>query len=184
MKKILIAIDNDFIREAYSEVFKREGFEVSETKSGVEALDLAGKKKPDVILADIVFAGMEKFELLEKLKKELSTKDIPVVIFAQLERRENRRKAMELEAKDFITAAGVSPIGVVRKVRIILGEQKSYRIKILKESDGIKELVKDLNCDTDLQCPKCGSNLEMCLIRDLSAGKSHFIISFVCPECS
>ena len=183
MKKILIAIDNDFLREGYLRVFEKEGFEVLGTKSGIMALDLVKEEKPDVILSDIVFAGMREFELLEKLKKDFYTKDIPVIIFAQLERRENRQKAMELEAEDFVTAAAISPNELVRRVRIILGEQRSYRIRILRGSDDVKRLVNDLNYSSDLKCPKCRSNMELCLMRDLSVGNSHFIISFVCSKC-
>ncbi|MFH1656766.1 MAG: response regulator [Candidatus Nealsonbacteria bacterium] len=183
MKKILIAIDNDFIRETYEEVFKTEGFEVFVTKSGIEAIDLAKEKKPDVIMADIAFDGMKDFELLEKFKKDQSLKGIPVIVFAQLEQREVRQKAMDLEARDFITAAGVAPGEVVRRVKIILGEQKSYRIKI-QMSEDISRLQRDLEFPGEgLKCSKCGATLELYLIRDLIIGNNHFITSFVCPEC-
>jgi len=183
MKKILIAIDNDFIREAYSEVFKKEEFTVLETKKGKKALDLAKKEKPDVALLDILLSEIGGFELLEVFKKENSTKKIPVVIFTQLEKRQDRQKAMELEAKDFVTAASISPTEIIRRVKIVLGEQKSYRLKVSKDTNAIKELMKDLDYRPDLSCSKCGANLELCLIRDLSKGRSHFIVSFVCPNC-
>lgn len=184
VRKILIAIDNDFIRGAYLEVFKRKEFEVMETKNGKKALDLAKKEKPDIILADILLSEMGGFELLKNLKKEDSTKEIPVIIFAQLEKKEDRQKAIELEAKDFITAASVSPIQVIRKVKIALGQQKSYRLKISKDSDDIKELMEDLGYGPDLKCQKCGSNLVLYLIRDLSKGEKHFILSIICPQCN
>ena len=46
--------------------------------------------------------------------------------------------------KDFIIGALVSPAEAVRKVKIILGEQKSYRLEIKKDLYNAKELIKDL----------------------------------------
>lgn len=182
--KILIAIDNDFIRETYSEVFKTENFEVLETKKGKEALVLSKEEKPDIILVDIGLSEIGGFELLKTLKEETSTKKIPVIIFAQFEKKEDREKAMELEAKDFIAAASVSPTEVIRKVKIALGEQRSYRISMLKDLHDARELITDLGYSDDFKCPKCGSDLLLCLIRDLSKGEKYFILSVICPECN
>ena len=183
MKKILIAINDDFVRETYLEVLKQSNFEVLGTKNGKEALNLAKNEKPNLIVADILLSEIGGFSLLEELRKEDSTKRIPVIIFAQIERKKDREKAMELEAKDFITAAKVTPIDAVRRVRIALGEQKSYQIAIQKNLYNAKELISDFGYNYDLKCPKCGSDLILYLIRDLSKGEKYFIISFICPEC-
>ena len=186
MKKILIAIDNDFARNTYVEIFKIEKFNVLEAKDGEKALNLIKKEKPDVILIDIFLSKIGGFEILEQVKKENSLKDIPVVIFSRYVRKQNKEKAMKLEAKDFIGGASVSPNQVIRKIKIVLGEQKSYRIKISDETDNIN-IVKGLMCDLgyapNMKCPKCGSKFVICLIRNLSVGKNNFILSFVCPKC-
>ncbi len=71
MRKILIAVNNEFIRETYSEVFKAENFEVFRARDGKEALDLVKKEKPDIIIADIALSEMGGFELLEELGAEI-----------------------------------------------------------------------------------------------------------------
>ncbi|MBZ9577895.1 response regulator [Patescibacteria group bacterium] len=182
--KVLIAIDNNFIRETYSEVFKTENFEVLETKKGKEALALSKEEKPDIVIADIALSEIGGFKLLKTLKEETSTEKIPVIIFAQFEKKEDRRKAMELEAKDFIAAASVSPVEVIRKVKIALGKQRSYRISMPKDLHDARELITDLGYSYDFKCPKCGSDLLLCLIRDLSKGEKYFILSVICPECN
>ena len=96
MKKIIIAINNDFIRETYLEVFKGEGFEVLQTKNGKEILNLAKEEKPDLIIIDIDLPEIGGFEILEIIKKEEATQKIPVIIFTQIEKKENRMKAIEL----------------------------------------------------------------------------------------
>lgn len=183
MKKILIAIDSDFVRDAYSEVFQKEGYEVLSTKNGKEALTLAQKEKPNVILADVVLSEIGGFKLLKSLKEEKTTQRIPVIIFAQLERKEDRTKAIELEANDFISGASVSPAEVIRRVKIVLGEQKTYRLAIQKNLLDVKELIKDLGYGLDFKCPKCGSDLVLYLMRDLSKGENYFKASFICSKC-
>lgn len=183
MKKVLIAIDNDFIREIYEEVFKEENFEVLKIKQGKVALDLAKKEKPDVIIADIGLSELGGFKLLKSLKEDLLTKRIPVIIFAQFEKKEDRIKAMEFEAIDFVTAAQVTPAEVVRKVKIALGEQRSYRIFPQKNLYNAKELITDLGYTYDFKCSDCGSDLVFHLIRDLTRGEKYFILSVICPDC-
>ncbi len=180
--KILIAVDNDFIREAYYEVLTKENFSVLETKDGKEALSLIKKEKPDAVLLDVLLSEMGGFEVMEAMKKDEDIAQIPVIIFAQLERREDKLKAMELEAKDFISAANVSPVEVIRRIKILLGAQKSYTIEPKKTED-LEELVKDLGGDAQLKCSKCGKDKKIHLIRDLSRGQNEFILSFVCPKC-
>lgn len=184
MKKILIAIKNAFVRETYSEVFKEKDFKVFSAQNGKEALDLVKKEKPDIILADVGLPEIGGFELLETLKKDPTTQKIPVIIFAQIGKKLNRTKAMELEAKDFITSAECTPLEVIRRVKIALGEQRSYRISMLKHMHDGKELITDLGHSYDFKCPECGSDLLLYLIRDLSKGEKHFILSVVCPECN
>jgi len=183
MKKILIAINNEFIRETYSEVFKEDNFEVFTARKGEEAIDLAKSELPDIIIADIELSKIGGFKLIKILRENDSTKKIPVIIFCQIEKEEDRAKAMKLEVKDFITAVVITPIEVVRRVKIALGEQKSYRIFPQKNLYNAKELITDLGYTYDFKCSECGKDLVFYLIRDLSKGEKYFILSVICPEC-
>ena len=183
MKKILIAIDNNFIREVYSKVFADEKLDVLETKSGKEALDLAKKETPDIILADASLSEMGGLELLESLKKETLTKKIPIIIFTQSEREGDRKKAMELEAKDFIVGDLMPPLEVLLRVKTHLGEEKTYQLAISKDLKEAKDLAKDLEYNPNLICPKCNTPLHLFLIRDFTKGRNYFKISFICPRC-
>lgn len=184
VKKIIIAIKNDFLRQTYFEIFQKEGFLVFKTGNGKEAFNLAKKEKPDIILADVALSELDGFGLMEKLKKEESTQRIPVVVYAQFERKEDKIRAIELEAKDFITAADVTPFETIRRVKIALGEQKSYRVAIQYNLYNAKELVQDLSDTENFQCPKCGTSLILYLIKDLSRGENQYKVSLICPKCS
>jgi hypothetical protein len=100
-----------------------------------------------------------------------------------MEKTEDRKKSIELDAKDFIGAATVTPLEAIRRVQIALGEQKSYRLVIQKNLYNAKEFISDFGLSYDLKCPKCGVDLVLYLIRDLSKGEDYFKISFICPEC-
>ncbi|MDD2731711.1 MAG: response regulator [Candidatus Pacebacteria bacterium] len=177
-KRIIIGINNDSIRDSYSDVFKKD-FKIFAAKDGIKLIDLAKKQKPDLVIADISLSHKGGFEIL----KELNKKKIPIVIFAPYEKEEERKKAIELEAKDFVSPDQTSPFELLRKVKIILGQQKSYRLNLMADSDNIKKLMKDLGYKPKLKCDKCNSDIILYLIRDFSKGESHFIVSFICPKC-
>jgi len=182
LKKILLAIENDFTRKVYSRVSREEGFEVFETNNGREALILAKEKIPDIILADVSLPEVGGFDLIKILRAENVTKRIPVMIFSNVGKEEDRNRALELEAKDFIVGIFTTPLDIVLRTKFHLGEQKTYRLKVSIRDEKIKELAKDLNYP-GLICHRCGSELILFLMRDLSKGKNYFKVSFICPNC-
>lgn len=183
MKKILIALNNEFLRETYSQAFIAKNFEVLKAKDGEEAFNLYQTEQPDIIIIDINLSIISGFELLKKIREIKHFNRVPVIIFSQIEKKEDRMQAIDLEANDFITGSTSTPSEVVRRVFIIMGEQKSYRLMVQKNLYNAKELITDFGYTYDLKCPKCGSDLILYLIRDLSKGEDYFKISFICPSC-
>ena len=79
-KKILIVDENDDCREALGASIKSLGYEVFEAATGPEAVDKASSTRPDLIMMDLRLPGMSGDEATVRLKKNLSTRHIPVVI--------------------------------------------------------------------------------------------------------
>src|SRR5215475_4092336 len=79
-KKILIADENDACRQSLGMSIKSLGYEVVEAATGPEAIDKASSMRPDLILMDLRLSGMNGDEATARLKKNLSTRNIPVVI--------------------------------------------------------------------------------------------------------
>ncbi len=77
-KKILIVDDEESIREPLKEMLVRNGYEVIMAEDGKKGLDEARKKKPDLVLLDVNMPKMDGFKVLEELKKDKKTADIPV----------------------------------------------------------------------------------------------------------
>lgn len=81
MKKILVIDDEPAILSLCSDLFTREGFTVLSASNGLDGIDLAGSKTPDLILLDIKMPGIDGMETLFRLKNDLRTKDIKTVFF-------------------------------------------------------------------------------------------------------
>ncbi|MGL1893428.1 MAG: response regulator [Spirochaetaceae bacterium] len=71
--------------------------------NGFDALESASEQLPDLILLDIMMPGMDGFEVCEKLKSNVKTKDIPVVFLTAMGELKDKTKGFKLGAVDFIT---------------------------------------------------------------------------------
>ncbi len=181
MQKILIAIKDNFTRNLYKEVLEQQGYNVLIAEEQDKLLVWTNLENPNVILLDIGFFSKEDSE--KKFLNQIIQKNIPVIAFSQFNTQENKERGMDLLAKDFISSSEVSPSLVLRKIKTILGEEKSYQINIdLENHDGLK-LVEDILGEKDINCPKCNQTMVLYLIRDLSQGSNYYKVSIKCPNC-
>ncbi len=79
-KKILVADDEVHIIHVVAIKFRNNGYEVISADNGAEAYELACKEKPDIIVTDYQMPVMTGLELVEKLRENDQTKDIPVIL--------------------------------------------------------------------------------------------------------
>ncbi len=122
MKTILFIEDESTLQKTLGEVLMRENFKVANALNGQAGLELALKIKPDLILLDLILPKMDGFEVLERLKKNPETKDIPVIILTNLERTEDVDKALELGATTYLVKANYDLKEVIEKVKQTIGK--------------------------------------------------------------
>ena len=79
-KKILIVDSNDAFRESLRAFVQDMGHEVFEAATGQEAIDKACSIHPDLIMMDVRLPGMNGDEVTARLKRNMSTRNIPVII--------------------------------------------------------------------------------------------------------
>jgi CheY-like chemotaxis protein len=79
-KKILVVDSNDAFRESLRKFITGLGHEVLEAATGPEAIEKASSLHPDLIMMDVRLPGMNGDEVTVRLKKNMSTRHIPVVI--------------------------------------------------------------------------------------------------------
>ena len=118
MKKILIVDDQSFIRTVLKgQLEKIEDLAVVEAANGNEAMGKAKVSKPDLILLDIVMPRKDGLQVLEDLKSNPSTQNIPVIVVSSHSEKEKMDKAMELGAKKFIDKANMNTIDFAELVK-------------------------------------------------------------------
>ena len=158
---ILLVDDDEAIRSMYADLFRNNGYKVIEAEDGVEGLDIATKESPiDVIFTGIIMPRMDGFQLVQSLKEYTETADIPVVVNSHLGREEDRKKMVELGARDFIVQGVTSPNDALRRVIQCMGKGE-YTIGIVPDKfEGLK-FLQDNKLPIDLKCPKCGEELAL-----------------------
>jgi two-component system cell cycle response regulator DivK len=83
-KTILIVEDNELNMKLFHDLIQAHGYNILQTKDGMEALKLARQHKPDLILMDIQLPGMDGLEATVMLKQGDATRAIPVIALTAL----------------------------------------------------------------------------------------------------
>ncbi|MBI5178801.1 MAG: response regulator [Nitrospinae bacterium] len=100
--KVLLVDDDKADRVLFRHFVNRTDVEILEAASGHEALALLENERPSVVLADVNMPGMDGLELLERIRANQRTKDIPVIIVTGDMHMETREKSFRLGADDFV----------------------------------------------------------------------------------
>lgn len=103
MEKVLVIDDNEQNREIMKDLLSTWGYEVCIAVNGFEAFDQVCKYNPDVILLDVMLPGMNGFEVCKKLKKNVSTHNIPVIMLTVLNEVEDRIRGFNVGADVFLS---------------------------------------------------------------------------------
>ncbi|MFZ1530288.1 MAG: response regulator transcription factor [Ferruginibacter sp.] len=131
-KKILIADDEPDILEILQYNLRSEGYDVVLAKNGIEAIDLAKKENPDLIILDIMMPGKTGIEACNILRSIPEFKETLIIFLTALSDEATEIKGLETGADDYLTKP-VSPRVLVSKVNALfrrLGKQDTAVIKI------------------------------------------------------
>jgi len=115
-KKILFIEDESALQKTFGDMLTQEGYEMISALDGETGLRLAREEKPDLILLDLILPGVHGFDVLKKLKEDLETRQIPVIILTNLEDMESIEKALSLGATTFLVKASYTLEEVLEKI--------------------------------------------------------------------
>jgi diguanylate cyclase (GGDEF)-like protein len=101
--EILVVDDTYASLKLITELLLSEGYQVRPADNGGLALASTAAKAPDLILLDIQMAGMNGFEVIQNLKKQEKSRDIPIIFLSAVTEAEQRVMGLKLGAVDFIT---------------------------------------------------------------------------------
>ncbi len=104
---VLIVDDDPDLVETVSMLLESKGFEVGKAYDGIEAEDSIKKRRPDVLVLDVMMPRKNGYQLCKELKASKWTKDIPVIMLTAVgdavpTTTYSHADAMTLEAEDFI----------------------------------------------------------------------------------
>lgn len=132
---ILVVEDEEDILELVKYNLVREGYQVEGATTGEEGLALARKRKPDLVLLDLMLPGLDGLEVCKSLKKDAGTEGIPVIMLTAKGEEADVVTGLELGAEDYITkpfsprvlAARVKTV-LRRRTRLEVGEGEVLKI--------------------------------------------------------
>jgi len=115
-KDILVVEDDQFLVKVYMSKLKKEGYDVRIAYDGNEGIAEVEKKKPDIILLDLILPGMDGFEVLKKIKEKANLNKVPIIILSNLGQSEDIKRGEELGADDYFVKANTSLSAIIEKI--------------------------------------------------------------------
>lgn len=114
--RILVAEDEDKLRDIVLKYLKREGYEGFGAADGEEALDLWAEKQPDCIILDVTMPKMDGFEVLKEIRE---TDNVPVIMLTARREEEDKIQGFEVGADDYVTKP-FSPRELMVRIKALL----------------------------------------------------------------
>ncbi|MBQ3293943.1 response regulator [Candidatus Saccharibacteria bacterium] len=121
MSKIMVVEDDQSLREIYSIRLTAEGYEVVSAGDGEEALAMAVKERPDLVLSDVMMPKISGFDMLDILRSTPETKDIKVIMMTALSSDDQRKRGENLGADKYLVKSQVGIEDVIAAVHEVLG---------------------------------------------------------------
>jgi len=152
LKRILIVDDNEQIREIIGEMLESFGYEYEMASDGIEALAKV-KLDVDLVLCDVIMPKMDGFEVVRRIRNQNEFRDLPIIMVTSLASKEDRLRAVESGANDFI----VKPIDPTElKVRtdsllrmkeiqdIIKRHKEELEQKVQKRTESLRKTLDEM----------------------------------------
>ncbi len=138
--RILVADDDANVHQSLNAYFRREGYQMISAYDGNDALALARKSRPDMMILDIMMPGMDGLMVCRELRKE---SNLPIIMLTAKGEEFDKLLGLELGADDYITKP-FSPREVLARVKAVL-----RRMHEMSATEKGSHLVVD-NLDIDM----------------------------------
>ena len=122
MTKIMLVEDDKSLREIYGVRLLAEGYDIVSAGDGEEALAMAIKERPQLIVSDVMMPKISGFDMLDILRSTTETRNIKVIMMTALSSEEQRQRGEQLGADRYLVKSQVGIEDVVRVVHEVLGD--------------------------------------------------------------
>lgn len=146
-----------------------DGVRLLAATSGREALSLAQKRPPDLILLDVMMPGMDGYEVLKRLKEHTATRDVPVIFVTAMSDSVDEARGLALGAVDYIAKPFVVPVLKARVNNHLELKRKSDLLAQLALVDGLTGVANRRQMELTLEsewarCLRNGCPLSVIMI--------------------
>lgn len=125
MSKVMIVEDDDSLREIYAIRLTAEGYAVVSAHDGEEALAVAVRERPDLIISDVMMPKISGFDMLDILRSTPETANIRVIMMTALSSEDQRERGEGLGADRYLVKSQVGIEDVVNTVHDVLGDRST-----------------------------------------------------------
>jgi two-component system phosphate regulon response regulator PhoB len=145
MYSVLIAEDENDIRDLISYNLERESIDTLLAKDGLEALNVAKERGADLIILDLMLPLMDGFSVFKELRLDSRTKDIPVIMLTAKAQLDDVIAGLEMGADDYLTKP-FSPKELVLRVKALLRRVNTTSSKSILNSNKLRLDKNTLEC--------------------------------------
>jgi CheY-like chemotaxis protein len=123
-EKILIVDDDIDTLRLVGLMLQRQGYQIVAANHGSQALRMAKNEAPDLILLDIMMPEMDGYEVTRRLRKDTTTRDIPIILFTAKSQPIDRATGLEAGADNYLIKP-IQPDQLFTQVREILNKKRA-----------------------------------------------------------
>jgi len=199
-KTILIVEDQPGFRRIYWDVLASAGYEVLDAEDGEKGWAMAKSLKPNLILLDLGLPILDGFEVLKRIRGDVATRAIPVIIFSVLGEKKDIQRGMELGANDYTVKGFYTPRQILGKIKELLDKEPptdlaqpvavpiqpaSFKVRMMADWGEEPRLCAELGMALGHPCPHCNTEMVMELIPDFQHTEGHWFSGHLtCTSCS
>ena len=122
---ILVAEDDDVLRDVYVKKFSLAGFKLRTVKNGAEAIQEIEREKPELLILDLNMPVLDGFAVLEKFPK--GQRDFPIIILSNFGDAKNKERGVQLGADDFFIKSEMTIKTLLEKVNTLMKAKEMWQ---------------------------------------------------------
>ena len=137
--KVLVVEDQKDLRSHLSKILQMH-YRVDEAENGVEGLEKASSSLPDIIISDVMMPEMDGFTFCDKLRKNVITSHIPIIMLTALDNMDSKREGLEMGADAYVVKPFDKQL-LVSQIQNLLNNRQLLKVRFKEQWDFVEEIA-------------------------------------------